>query len=258
MKIKLTIVLIALIAPSICVGGQIASHDFDDGSLSPFIGFEPGQTSVSTDVSRSGNYSVKMEEGGVDGSLNLTTLNLSEGSVLFIRYYQYFPTGWNWSGISETGLKQMKVNVYEGCDGWPLFMFKPDSVRTHTYFSEGQGQPSGLPTTIILGNTDLGGWPSLNTWHKVEIRIQYSNTNGGYSWKMDDILIAGDENFNYDTWPPACDTAIKSVRFSGGNGFPSGGYYYVDDVEIWDSLPTAGSSNGGAHGGKSFGVKGFY
>jgi len=51
------------------------------------------------------------------------------------------------------------------------------------------------------------------------------------------VVVAGDEDFDYDSWPPGIATPTH-LYICGGNGFEDAGAYYVDDLEIWDELPS--------------------
>src|SRR3989339_276614 len=219
--------------PSATTPGLLLCEDFEDNSWSDSFDGTYNSENVSIVNSRalSGLYSVRMYGGYLGAALDYHIAR-SNNSMIYIKYYQYFPSGeWDWSGLSETGMKQFRV---QPGDGWPLFMFKNNpNPTTHTYFSEGTNpaHPSGISMW-----RNIGSFPSSNNWHKVEIVVRWSDTNGGYSWKVDDVLIAGNENFAYDTWPPAAGS-ISNLRIGGGNGFPSGSSYYIDNVEIWDRLP---------------------
>ena len=190
--------------------------------------FNPDNVSiVSFGEALSGSYVARMYGGYLGASFNYDIVG-ANNTVYYIKYYQYFPSSnWNWSGISETGMKQFRVR---GNDGWPLLMFKPGPL-THCYFSDG-GIAGGGP----------GGWrgipafPISNIWNKIEIIVKYSDTEGGFAWYLNGQLIAGDETWSYDTWPPGSGS-ISQMRICGGNGMSGGSFYYIDNVEIWNGVP---------------------
>ena len=239
LNVGYTAILILLFAGISWAANRLVYETFEDRQWNDsFDGtFNPANVSlVSFGSARSGNYVARMYGGSLGGAFDYR-INAGINSEIYIKYYQYFPPGdWNWSNISKTGLKQLRFGPGQG-DGWPIQTFKSDGMAPHThgYYSEG-GHPSEIRTRYFFPS---GSFPSLGTWHKVEVYAKYSNTVGGYWWKIDDVRVAGSDAFVHDVWPPPWGNIINTVRFAGGNGFPSGDFYYVDDVEIWDGLPDA-------------------
>lgn len=223
--------------PSILPAGMLVCEDFEDRQWSDsFDGtFNSDNVSIVTlNNAYSGDYAARMY-GGYLGAAFDYNISLVNNDEVYLKYYQYFPTGnWNWSNISLTGLKQVRAGAGQG-DGWPIQTFKGtgNGPHTHGYYSEGN-DPAGIPDRYFFPG---GQFPSLGTWHEVEVYLKYSDTEGGYWWKLDGQVIAGSESFTHDVWPPPFGNTINVLRFAGGNGFPDGDHYYVDNVEIWDRLP---------------------
>jgi len=212
---------------------MLICEDFEDNSWSDSFDstFNPDNVNLVTSYAYDGNYAAEMY-GGYLGAAFDYNIDIEEGDELYIKYYQYFPESvWNWDEISETGLKQFRA---QPDDGWPLLMFKPGSetadMRTHCYFSDGGIDPE--PTSY-----QQLSYISKDTWHDIEIMVRYNNSHGGFAWYVDDVLIAGDESWSYNTWPPGYDGTLTNIRLGGGNGFEDAGTYYVDNIEIWNKIP---------------------
>ena len=234
--IFIIIIFLILLAGNSFSASRLVNETFEDQNWNDSFNstFNPDNVSIiSFGSAHSGNFVARMYGGDLGAAFdyNITGAN---NTTYYIKYYQYFPSGsWNWSGISSTGLKQFRV---QPDDGWPLFMFKESGTRTHCYFSDGGIDPRPSQWNEITP-------PSLGSWHKVEIIVKYSDTVGGFAWYVDDVLIAGDETWSYDTWPPGYNGTLTNLRICGGNGFGSAGTYYIDDVEIWDGIPDEESTS---------------
>ena len=209
---------------------QVAAEDFEDGEWTDsFDGtFNPENVTIDETQARSGTHAARMY-GGYLGAAFDYGLDVAEGDCVYLRYWVYYPAdGWDWDGISGSGLKQVR---FMPPDGWPIWTFKWNGMgqpATHGGFSEGE-HPEGIDAWHAIGQ-----FPSADEWHEVEVLVRWSETNGGFVWRYDGERIAGSDAFEHDTWPPPMGF-VDGVRFAGGNGFPDGSVYYVDDVEIWIS-----------------------
>jgi hypothetical protein len=239
------------LCPAIRPEGMLACEDFEDSTWedSMLSAFNPDNVQISS-AKALGYRSARMY-GGYLGAAFDFRINATEGSEFYVIYQQHFPSeGWNWSDISATGLKQIRFGARQG-DGWPIQTFKGENydgnpaARTHGYFSQAIDPPH--PPAIPAWR-QLGAFPSLDSWHEVEVHVRYSSTDGGYFWKIDGSLVGGSETFSHDVWPPPTayygSGMVDYMRICGGNGFPDGNYYYVDDIEIWDRPPITSNCTG--------------
>src|SRR3989339_277987 len=219
--------------PSATTPGLLLCEDFEDNSWSDSFDstYNPENVSIiSFSPAQSGSRVARMY-GGYLGAGMTKNIAITGNRTIYIKFYQYFPSSWSWSEVSDTGLKQYRAEPSD--HAWPSNMYKPgaNGLRTHAYFATENGT---IPPPVYRDISE----PSLGTWHKVEQLIIYNDSgHGGFWWKMDDVLIAGSESFSYVTWPPPNTNSLSWIRVAGGNGFPDGDYYYVDNIEIWDRLP---------------------
>ena len=223
--------------PSATTPGLLLCEDFEDNSWSDsFDGtFNPENVSIVSFSSAQSGSRVARMYGGYLGAAFDYNVSVSEGDEFYIKYYVYYPADWTWSGISDTNMKQFRA---QGSNGYPIFVYQKDGaggVRTFGGFSGYAG--SGVcsdPTWYGPAST-----PSLSSWHKVEMFVRYASSGGGYWWKVDDNYVSQyNGTLDCDTFPSA-DGAINNLRIAGGNGFPEGDFYYVDNMEIWDRLPSS-------------------
>src|SRR3989339_287972 len=223
--------------PSATTPGLLLCEDFEDNSWSDsFDGtFNPENVSIVSFSSAQSGSRVARMYGGYLGAAFDYNVSVSEGDEFYIKYYVYYPADWTWSGISDTNMKQFRA---QGSNGYPIFVYQKDGaggVRTFGGFSGYAG--SGVcsdPTWYGPAST-----PSLSSWHKVEMFVRYASSGGGYWWKVDDNYVSQyNGTLDCDTFPSA-EGAINNLRIAGGNGFPEGDFYYVDNMEIWDRLPSS-------------------
>src|SRR3989339_592100 len=223
--------------PSATTPGLLLCEDFEDNSWSDsFDGtFNPENGSIVSFSSAQSGSRVARMYGGYLGAAFDYNVSVSEGDEFYIKYYVYYPADWTWSGISDTNMKQFRA---QGSNGYPIFVYQKDGaggVRTFGGFSGYAG--SGVcsdPTWYGPAST-----PSLSSWHKVEMFVRYASSGGGYWWKVDDNYVSQyNGTLDCDTFPSA-EGAINNLRIAGGNGFPEGDFYYVDNMEIWDRLPSS-------------------
>jgi len=232
----LIVILFVCLAASVANAGQLIDEDFDDQSLSPLAGYPSENVSIVEFASaRSGNYVARMYGGYLGARLDYTISSWSPPETLYVKWYQYWPSSWSWSSVSASGQKNYRLVSTDSA--MPSAMYKyTDVLRTHGYFYLDTSELdclyescSSMPSLSI---------PTANQWHKIEIAVKYTTDGtGGWYWKIDDVVVEGGEVWNHVTWPPAQSYNIIAVGVAGGNGFPSGDYYYVDDLEIWDEIP---------------------
>lgn len=234
-KTKIMIIIMCLVAGNSFGASRIISETFEDQQWSDsFQCIEPGTCNITTDQAFGGStYSARLNEFGIDGSFEFNFSDiLTDGDEIYIKYYQYFPSSnWSWAGVSATGLKQFRTTTgARGFSDYPIIMYKSTAAGycSNTSF----GTHSGFIGSSVQSRRGNCTSPSFDTWHLFEYYLKYAD-NGVIVIKMDGVII---ESYSVDN-NGFENGAVGGIRFVGGNGWPSGGIYYIDDVEIWDGIP---------------------
>jgi len=235
--LKIVIIILALIlfASHAIAAERLVFETFEDQDWSDsFDGtFNSANVSiVQFGSSHSGDYVARMY-GGYLGAAFDYNVSPSNGSEYYIKYYVYYPSNWSWSNISDTNMKQFRAM---GENGYPVFVYGKYNNEIRTL--------GGFTNYSRTGVCSNGTWygpistPSLEGWHEVEMYVKYADSGGGFWWKVDDQFVTPyNGTLDCDTWPSESGD-VTNLRICGGNGFSDDDYYYIDDVEIWDGLPT--------------------
>jgi hypothetical protein len=235
MRVLIFILLFLSFAAS---GGttQLVDENFDDqdwtdsGLSDP--GGDGGELIYLPGVARSGNYAVKFDGSQTTEGLFRTMTISGSGGIFYIKYYIYYPNpGWSWDNMSPTGLKNIRF-YYSGenftwmskdLNVYPLLCDPGEFVVEFGQFSWSDARSDGQ--SIVN---------EQNTWHKVEIYLEwYSNATTSMSVTLNDIVV-----HDVTCSPGLGSNNITMVQILAGNGFGTSGYYYVDDVEVWDEVPS--------------------
>ncbi len=194
---------------------------------------------------RTGTYSVVLCNGSTtDGVLDITTTSLGisivDGTELYFKYYAYYPSGIGYfDAISSTNLKINRVmgsstagypitvlgsqdgGVAQGCSG--------DETNVWAYFYGQAGNPLFGPQAGACFDMPMNQWV-LHEWY-----VKYASAGqGAYWYKVGGVVRT--TGTGYTTYPTA-DLTVSLFRAIGGNGNPTNGYYFVDDVEVWGYAP---------------------
>lgn len=185
----------------------------------------------------SGSRCVGMEAPTQAERLEFNIKNLEDlvtTDEFFIRHWLYLPVGWtvpspkNWYVLNAlyqadespwTPMSEFGVDTHDG----------PDQCRYRYTYGTG-------PSKIWL-NHDYGSLP-VGEWFKLEWYVKLHETDGRQILWMNDELIGDDikKTTNY----AGADVLSTIAKIYGGEGSGQTYRLWVDDLEIWDGIPSSG------------------
>jgi hypothetical protein len=219
---------------------MIFSDGFESGNLN---NWDAGSGStVATTSAHSGTYCMRLDyftEGGFHG--NIHYLSSPPTSELYLKYFIKFAPTYHvpWFGMKYLRLRDGVQNI----QAEHYFNSESFYANGHTY----QGNPTQTFDVWYSGHNAL--YMADGNWHKIEVYVKYNT--GGTNWKADGIhqvwfdgvIVKNktDAVFRDDTWPDAIFTRVY-IPSNAGDGVhhaAEGDIFYVDDVEIWDGIPSS-------------------
>lgn len=217
---------------------QLINENFDDQSFSPMIDYASagGPEIVSFGSARSGSYVCKFDGSSITEGLWWEPVGGIDdnGGIFYAKYYVYYPDGnWDFESISTTGLKQFRFYYPNNNDN--TWMIKnqysletdPGTIQLHT---------GDAIWSSVYGVQNVTTLNPKDAWHKVETYLyyDYDGTSHMTVWFNDIQVWDSDGDIDGAGWTVG---NIWAVQMCAGNGFGTAGYYYVDDLEVWDSYP---------------------
>ena len=229
------------------IGQQAIGPDaFDNGGYT--------NTTFDNQVVRNGTVSAKMTaiQGSTDwGAFNRFPSTLGEGDEIWMRYYLYFPPGFNFSCSQCAGLKTMRIHT------------RSASGANEGYFDVLIGAGVGLNVASEVANTDFynnwpnGSWAGLGSpvptgqWHAIEQYVKFSSVPGQgiyRVWQNGNLIFEDTQTYTLRS-----STSVADYNFIFGywNGnAPATQSAYIDDFVVSSDTP----SNFDSHGNRFIGL----
>lgn len=209
-----------------------------------------GNTTFTDEVVRNGTRSAKVTaiQGLSDwGAFNLFPSNLGEGDEIWMRYYLYFPAGFNFSATG-IGLKTMRIHttpgtssgfgghidVLIGSNGLNIFNeVAGDDFVNYWLAQSGEAVP-------IRGNV-----VPTNTWHAIEQYVKFSSVPGNAIYRIwQNGTLVFEDTANITLKSP---TSVSDFNFVFGfwNGdAPATQSAYFDDFVVASDTPSNVDASG--------------
>ena len=250
-------IILALLALFISsqANAWVVSAEFEKGTLGELaIGVDAlsgtltDNTTFSDEFVHNGNFSAKMTviQGDTKwGGYNMHPELLKEGDEIWMRYYLYFPTGFDFTCSQCIGIKTMRIHTRSagGGDGTnegyiDVLIDDEDGLNI---FNEVAGQAFADYWFAKTGKTvpSVGTIITTGQWYAIEQYVKFSSTPGKGIYRVwqDGILVFEDKaNITM-----ASGTSESDLNFIFGfwNGdAPKTQSAYFDDFVIASSTPS--------------------